>query len=82
MSVVESTNKLNAAVNECLAECFFSPSPAVCLAKFLNRLMATGQWTTDELASVRSAVVRILRRIAAPEEDDGLPIGFNLEARF
>jgi hypothetical protein len=34
--------------------------------------------TVDELAAVRSVAIRILRNVAAPQEDDGLPIGFSL----
>jgi hypothetical protein len=82
MSAVGLSEKLNAAVNDCLATCYASPSPALHLTQYLAAMTQTGQWTAGEVASVRSVVVRILRRIAAPEEDDGLPIGFTLEARF
>jgi hypothetical protein len=82
MSIVDSTDRLNAAVNDCLATCFASASPALHLTTYMESMKKTGKWSAAEVASVRSAVVRILRRVAAPEEDDGLPIGFTLEARF
>ena len=53
--------------------------PVLCLTEYLKRLMDTRVWTVDELAAVRSAAVHILRHVAAPEEDDGLPIGHGLE---
>jgi hypothetical protein len=81
MSIVDSTGKINDAVHECLNRCYASPTPVLCLTEYLKRLMDTRVWTVDELAAVRSAAVRILRNIAAPQEDDGLPIGFDLEFR-
>ena len=82
MSAVGLSEKLNNAVNDCLATCYAAPSPALHLTRYLAAMAQTGRWSAAEVASVRSVVVRILRRIAAPEEDDGLPIGFTLEARF
>ena len=78
MSVVDSTEKINQAIGDCLSRCYSSPTPVLCLTEYLKSLLESGDWTADEVAKVRSAAVRILRNIAAPEEDDGLPIGFLL----
>jgi hypothetical protein len=72
MRVVESTDKLNTAVQECLSQCYSSPCSAVCLVKFLRRLRLTGSWSSDEVASIRSAVVCVLRRIASPDPQRSL----------
>jgi hypothetical protein len=81
MTVVGSTDKLNSAVRDCLSRCYFSSTPVLSLTEYLKRLMSSGDWTTAEVAYVRSAAIHILRNVAAPEEDDGLPIGFSLEYR-
>jgi hypothetical protein len=81
MSVVESTGKINAAIGDCLDRCYLSSTPVLCLTEYLKALMDTGDWAADEVAAVRSAAVHILRSVAAPEDDDGLPLGFSLEFR-
>jgi hypothetical protein len=48
------------------------------LTEFLKSLRESGEWRREEVAKVRSAAVHILRSVAAPEEDDGLPLGFSL----
>lgn len=81
MSVVESTNKLNRAIGDCLTRCYSSRTPVLCLTDYLKSLLDSGEWTPEEVAKVRSAAIRILRKVAAPEEDDDLPIGFSLTFR-
>jgi hypothetical protein len=81
MCSVESTNRINAAIGDCLNRCYLSPTPVLCLTEYLKTLMASGDWTADEVAAVRSAAVHILRNVAAPEDDDGMPLGFSLEYR-
>jgi hypothetical protein len=78
---VESTARINKAIHACLELCYQSSDPAHCIAEFLNRLRSDSEWTSGELAQVRSATIHILRKIATPEEDDGMPIGFLLEYR-
>ena len=78
MSIVDSTSKINDAVHECLNRCYSSATPVLCLTEYLKRLMNSGAWTVNELAAVRSSSIHILRNVAAPDEDDGLPIGFSL----
>ena len=78
MSVVKSTDKINGAIRECLNRCYSSPTPVLSLTEFLKALRESGEWKRDEVAKVRSAAVHILRNVAAPEEDDGLPLGFSL----
>ena len=82
MSFVESTGKVNAAIRECLSRCYLSPTPVLCLTEYLKSLMERGDWGASEVAAVRSASVHILRNVAAPEDDDGLPIGCSLELRL
>ena len=76
MSAVDSTEKINRAIGECLTRCYSSPTPVLCLTEFLKSLLENGDWTPSDVVKVRSATVRILRNIAAPEEDDGMPIGY------
>ncbi len=76
MSAVDSTEKINRAIGECLTRCYSSPTPVLCLTEFLKSLLENGDWTPADVVKVRSATVRILRSIAAPEEDDGMPIGY------
>jgi hypothetical protein len=78
MSAVKSTEKINQAIRECLTRCYVSPTPVLSLTEFLKSLRESGDWQRDEVAKVRSAAVHILRNVAAPEEDDGLPLGFSL----
>ena len=73
METVESTSKIHKAISDCLTCCYSSPTPLCSLAEFLILLGESGRWTRAELAVVRSAVVRILRKVAQPHEDDGLP---------
>jgi hypothetical protein len=78
MSVVKSTDKINQAIRECLNRCYSSPTPVLSLTEFLKSLRESGDWQREEVAKVRSAAVHILRNVAAPDEDDGLPLGFSL----
>ena len=66
MSSREATNKINDAIGDCLNRCYSSASPLSCLADYLGSLLNTGEWTHDEVAAVRSAVVRILSNLAEP----------------
>ncbi len=81
MLAIESTDRINKAVRACLELCYQSSDPAQCIAEFLIRLRRDSKWTTVELAQVRSATIHMLRKIAAPEEDDNMPIGFLLDFR-
>ena len=79
MATVDSTEKINSAIGDCLTRCYSSPTPVLCLTEYLKTLLESGDWTPDDVAKVRSAAVRILRNIAAPDDEDGLPIGFFLD---
>ena len=78
MIAVDSTQKINAAIHDCLELCYGSPTPVLCLTEFLKRLSMSREWTAIEVVEVRSRVVRILRTVAAGDEDDGVPIGFSM----
>ena len=52
--------------------------PVLALTEYLKSLNENSDWTREEVAKVRSAAVHILRNVAAPDEDDGLPLGFSL----
>ena len=81
MSTVETTNKVNAAIHDCLNVCYNSHQPVLALTEYLKGLWSSGEWTAVEVAKIRSATVHILRSVAAPEEDDGMPLGYSLEFR-
>ena len=55
--------KVNAAVQQALAECRNSVAPIVSLARFLDDLHADPRWNNDEIRSVEAAVRQILARI-------------------
>jgi hypothetical protein len=78
MHAVKSTDKINQAIRECLTRCYSSPTPVLSLTEYLKSLRESGDWQREEVAKVRSAAVHILRSVAAPDEDDGLPLGFSL----
>jgi hypothetical protein len=78
MSAVKSTDKINQAIRECLARCYSSPTPVLSLTEFLKSLSESREWERCEVAKVRSAAVHILRNVAAPDDDDELPLGFTL----
>ena len=65
--------KMNAAIHDCLERCYSSPTPVLCLVEYLQRLRISGKWTCEELMEVRSRVVRILRVVAAGDEEDEWP---------
>ena len=81
MIAIESTIRINIAVHECLNRCYISAQPVRCLTEYIMQLMYSREWTVSELASIRSATLHILRGVAAPEDDQGMPIGFALEFR-
>jgi hypothetical protein len=81
MTVAGTQDKVNAAVRECIGECFFSPNPAACLAQYINALRFRRGWSTAEVHDVQCAAVRILAAIAEGD-DDQVPFGFSLQARF
>ena len=78
MSSVKSTDKINQAIRECLTRCYSSPTPVLSLTEFLKSLRENGDWQREEVAKVRSAAVHILRNVAAPDDDEDLPLGFSL----
>jgi hypothetical protein len=75
MSAVPSTDKINQAIRDCLSWCYSSPTPVLSLTEYLKALLESGDWTRADVAKVRSAAVHILRNVAAPDDDDGLPLG-------
>lgn len=77
MNVADSSEKINTAIRECLDRCYRSPAPSVCLAEYLKGLTSQRGWLPGDIVEVRSRVIRILRSLTSPEDDD-LPIGFTL----
>jgi hypothetical protein len=75
-SFVMSTTKINSAIRSCLNRCYSSRTPLRDLSEYLNSLFQSGIWTQQEVAAVRSAVVHILRNIAQPDDDTGMPFEF------
>jgi hypothetical protein len=76
LSFVMSTTQINSAIRSCLNRCYSSRTPLRDFSEYLNALFQSGAWTLEEVAAVRSAVVHILRSIAQPEDDAGMPFEF------
>jgi hypothetical protein len=70
MQATDSTARINAAIRECLDLCYRSPAPSACFAEYLKGLTLKRGWLPNEIADVRSRVIRILRSLSVPEEDD------------
>jgi hypothetical protein len=75
MHVADPNGRINAAIRECLDLCYRSPAPSACLAEYLKALAVEREWSTTDVAGVRSRVIRILRSLTVPEDDEE-PFGF------
>ncbi len=59
----QSAQQLNDALRNCLAICLRAPSSLVALWDFLMTLRETKRWTDQDLASLRSRAVHVLREV-------------------
>lgn len=60
--------RINAAVNECLDQCYVADLPLACLSRYVDRLRSDRSWRAHEIEEFQIAVRRILKQLAG---DDG-----------
>lgn len=59
----ETLIRINAAVKECLAQCYGCENPLARLAQYLQRLHADAHWNDREISYVEIAVLKLLRMV-------------------
>lgn len=64
----QTVARINAAINDCLEQCYAAEMPLATLAQYLERLRTNCRWNDHELEEVEFTVLRMLRQIA--EVDD------------
>jgi hypothetical protein len=67
--------KVNAAVRDCLEQCYPSPQPLATLAAFLIKLSGKSDWKQEEIDAVEAGVVRMLALLSSPSDSGILPAG-------
>jgi hypothetical protein len=65
-------NRINAAIRECLDQCYASQTPLPCLAEYVAMLRGDPAWSDAEVAQVENAVWQMLRGIVSEPKDDTL----------
>lgn len=65
-------NRINAAIRECLDQCYASQTPIPCLAEYVAMLGGDPDWSDAEVAEVENAVRQMLKRIMLDPGDDSL----------
>lgn len=60
---VDTTSRINAAIQDCLAQCYRSDNPVMRVAQYVRRLHADRSWTDREITYVEIAVLKLLRLI-------------------
>jgi hypothetical protein len=68
-------SKVNAAVRECLDQCYPSPQPLATLAQYLIKLSGKDDWTPEEIDAVEAGVVRMLAVLSSPSDSGIIPAG-------
>jgi hypothetical protein len=64
-----STDKINAAITDCLNYASSSPSPLTAMAEYLARLRADPAWTNAEVDIVERRVLRMLKALMGQSDD-------------
>jgi hypothetical protein len=67
--------KINAAVRECLEQCYASPQPLGALASYLVNLSGKPNWGPEEIDAVESGVMRMLAALSSPSDSGIIPSG-------
>ena len=67
--------KINAAVRECLDQCYTSPQPLGALASYLVNLSGKPGWDQDEIDAVETGVMRMLAALSSPSDSGIIPAG-------
>jgi hypothetical protein len=62
--------KINEAVQNCLARCYLSQAPLATLAEFLHELQADDTWQPNEIRVVEATVQRVLKNLFSEPDDD------------
>jgi hypothetical protein len=65
-------NRINAAIRECLDQCYASQTPLPCLAEYVALLRGDPGWSDAEVAHVENTVRQILKGIVSEPRDDSL----------
>jgi hypothetical protein len=68
-------SKVNAAVRECLDQCYPSPQPLATLAAYLIKLSSKPDWKQEEIDAVEAGVVRMLAVLSSPSDSGIIPAG-------
>ena len=63
MTLMQSAEHWNQALQNCLELCRRAPFPPLFIAEFLMILRTQGEWTAEEVADLRSLVVRLLTNV-------------------
>lgn len=59
----DKTARINAAIHECLEQCYGAPLPIACMAEYLIQLQSNPTWTESEIHEVETHVRQILTLI-------------------
>jgi hypothetical protein len=70
-----AVSKVNAAVRDCLDQCYPSPQPLATLAAYLIKLSSKPDWKQDEIDAVEAGVVRMLAVLSSPSDSGIIPAG-------
>ena len=57
--------EINNAILECAKECWADDDPADCAQAFGWRLLATGQWSQDQIKTVTEGALAVVARLPA-----------------
>ena len=69
-AVADTSDKINKAVADCLAQCYAQSSPFSTVVSYLNNLRNQPGWQESEVLSVERTVLRMLK--AMLENDDNV----------
>jgi len=68
-------SKVNAAVRDCLEQCYPSSQPLATLAAYLIKLANKPDWKQEEIDAVEAGVVRMLALLSSPSDSGIIPAG-------
>jgi hypothetical protein len=74
-AVNDSVAKINAAVRECLEQCYAAPQPLGAMASFLVNLSGKPGWEQEEIDAVETGVMRMLAALSSPSDSGIIPSG-------
>ena len=71
---MQSTEQMNQALQNCLQLCSRAPFPLICLWEYLMILRTKAGWGAEDLAALRSMVVRFLTNVQRQDQpgDSGM----------